>query len=156
MHNDEPTLVDLLGRQALIEEVGDAIARCTPPQVFGVHGDWGLGKTSFLYQVQWYLTGECPQQLGAEAKDTSKSTETTRGKYKESIRSVWFDAWRYQHEEAPVVALLQEMRAQLSWGHQMATTATRGVETAVRGALHSIEGITSVGQKTPFSGRDLR
>ena len=62
MHNDEPALLDTLERGTLIEEVGNAIARCTPPQVFGVHGDWGLGKTSFLHQVQWYLTGRCPQQ----------------------------------------------------------------------------------------------
>ena len=62
MHNDEPALLDTLERGSLIEEVGEAIARCTPPQVFGVHGDWGLGKTSFLHQVQWYLTGDCPQQ----------------------------------------------------------------------------------------------
>ena len=53
MHNDEPTLLDSLDRNALIHEVGDAIATCTPPQVFGVHGDWGMGKTSFLHQVQW-------------------------------------------------------------------------------------------------------
>ena len=39
MHNDEPTLLDALGREAIIREVGEAIACCTPPQVFGVHGD---------------------------------------------------------------------------------------------------------------------
>ena len=143
MHNDEPTLLDLLDRKQLIEEVGDAIAHCTPPQVFGVHGDWGLGKTSFLHQVQWYLTGECPQQSEEAIEETKDSNQISAGKYKETIRAVWFDAWRYQHEEAPVVALLQEMRAQLSWGHQIIDqVAKRGIETTVRGALHSIEGLT--------------
>ena len=52
MHNDEPALLDTLERGPLIREVGEAIAHCRPPQVFGVHGDWGLGKTSFLHQVQ--------------------------------------------------------------------------------------------------------
>ena len=53
LHNDEPTLLDALDREPLIREVGEAIAHCTPPQVFGVHGDWGLGKTSFLHHSPW-------------------------------------------------------------------------------------------------------
>ena len=140
MHNDEPTLLDLLDREPLIKEVGDAIADCIPPQVFGVHGDWGLGKTSFLHQVQWYLTGDCPQQSDEARKAVAGQID--KGKYEKSIRSVWFDAWRYQHEDAPVVALLQEMRAQLSWGHQITKATKRGVETSVRGALLSIEELT--------------
>ena len=72
MHNDEPTLLDALDRETLIREVGEAVATCGPPQVFGVHGDWGLGKTSFLHQVQWYLTGDCPQQPGAAVKEVNR------------------------------------------------------------------------------------
>ena len=142
MHNDEPTLLDSLDRRVLIEEVGDAIANCTLPQVFGVHGDWGLGKTSFLHQVQWYLTGDCPQQSEAATRNAEDIGEYVQGKHKETIRAVWFDAWRYQHEDAPVVALLQEMRAQLSWGHQVAGSMERGAEVAVRGALLSLEELT--------------
>jgi tRNA A37 threonylcarbamoyladenosine biosynthesis protein TsaE len=59
LHNDEPTLLDLLERRALLARVGDAVATCEPPYVFGIHGDWGAGKTSFLHQLQLYLTG-CP------------------------------------------------------------------------------------------------
>ena len=141
MHNDEPTLMDALDRKPLIKEVGEAIARCTPPQVFGIHGDWGLGKTSFLHQIQWYLTGECPQQSEDEIEKAGVH-QSDKGKYKKAVRTVWFDAWRYQHENAPVVALLQEMRAQLSWGHQVTTSANRSAEIAVRGALLSIEALT--------------
>ncbi len=54
--NDEPTLVDRLNRRGLVRDVGEVIATCQPPQVFGIHGDWGMGKTSFLHQVQLYLT----------------------------------------------------------------------------------------------------
>lgn len=62
VHNDQPTLVDLLDRAQLVQRVSDAVALCSPPQVFGVHGDWGMGKTSFLHQLHWNLAGECPQQ----------------------------------------------------------------------------------------------
>ena len=136
MHNDEPTLTDALDRGKLIEEVGKAVATCTPPQVFGVHGDWGIGKTSFLQQVQWHLTGTCPQLSEAAAMEPS-DTPFQKGKYRKAIRTIWFDAWRYQHEEVPVIALLQEMRAQLSHHRR-----SRMAGVAIRGALLSIEEVT--------------
>lgn len=143
MHNDEPALLDALDRGPLIKEVGDAIAHCTPPQVFGVHGDWGLGKTSFLHQVQWYLTGECPQQPETAIEDArEKTSERQYGQHKDPIRTVWFDAWRYQNEEAPVVALLHEMRAQLSWQSRVVGSISRDAEVLVRGALLSLEECT--------------
>ena len=152
MHNDEPALLDTLERGPLIEEVGEAIARCTPPQVFGVHGDWGLGKTSFLHQVQWYLTGDCPQQPESVTKDMKGRAGADRGErdasaqssgvHREVIQAVWFDAWRYQNEAAPVVALLHEMRAQLAWGSRVVRSTRRNTEVAVRGALLSIEDLT--------------
>lgn len=152
MHNDEPSLEDALERGPLIEEVGEAIARCTPPQVFGVHGDWGLGKTSFLQQVQWYLTGECPQQPESVTKgmdDKGKAAEAPGdaprqrgGVHCKEIRTIWFDAWRYQNETAPVVALLHEMRTQLSWRSRAAGLVPRAAEVLTRGALLSMEGLT--------------
>ena len=150
MHNDEPALLDALDRGSLIKEVGEAIARCTPPQVFGVHGDWGLGKTSFLHQVQWYLTGDCPQQpasvtdeLRKKANDTGADSPAQKcGVYKAVVQTVWFDAWRYQNEAAPVVALLHEMRTQLSWGSRALNAVDRGAKVAVRGALLSMEELT--------------
>ena len=140
MHNDEPTLLDALERGALIQEVGDAIARCKPPQVFGVHGDWGLGKTSFLHQVQWYLTGDCPQQPEEATKEAAE--RRPGGVHKATVRAVWFDAWRYQNEEAPVVALLHEMRTQLSWQKRTSRAASRTAEVVTRGALLSLEELT--------------
>ena len=142
MHNDEPVLEDALDRGALIREVGEAIASCTPPQVFGVHGDWGLGKTSFLHQVQWYLTGDCPQQPETVTEKAKEAETGGCGIHKDTVQAVWFDAWRYQNEAAPVVALLHEMRAQLSWGRQALRSAGRNMEVLVRGALLSMEDLT--------------
>ena len=170
MHNDEPVLLDALERGPLIAEVGEAIAGCKPPQVFGVHGDWGLGKTSFLHQVQWYLTGDCPQQPEsvtkdlkrrakeaaedaangngadegpAEVKDAEGGASTLRGGvYRDVVQAVWFDAWRYQNEPAPVVALLHEIRAQLAWGSRAGRSTARNTKVAVRGALLSMEELT--------------
>ena len=51
LHNDEPTLCDRLNRTDMVIRVGDDVAQCDPPTVFGVHGEWGSGKTSFLHQL---------------------------------------------------------------------------------------------------------
>ena len=149
LHNDEPALLDTLERVRLIEEVGEAVARSTPPQVFGVHGDWGLGKTSFLHQAQWYLTGECPQQpeaatSGMKRRARAEGAAATQrsGQHQAAVQAVWFDAWRYQNEEAPVVALLHEIRAQLSWRSRAAGATSRAAEVLTRGALLSLEELT--------------
>lgn len=139
LHNDEPTLNDQLDRVRLVQEVGDAIAKCSPPQVFGIHGDWGLGKTSFLHQIQLYLTGKCPQQPEVQVE---KANVIRKGVYDRNVQAVWFDAWRYQHEAVPIVALLHEMRSQLSWGQRRMRSAKRSREIAMRGALLSIEELT--------------
>ena len=139
LHNDEPTVLDTLDRSILIKEVGDAIAHCAPPQVFGIHGDWGLGKTSFLHQLQLYLTGQCPQQ---SRENVQVSNISPHGVYKKYITAVWFDAWRYQYEHAPIVALLQEMRSQLSWKNRVRSKTRRNTEVLIRGALLSMEEVT--------------
>ena len=138
MHNDEPTLSDALQRDDLVQEVGEAIANCDPPQVFGVHGDWGIGKTSFLHQVQWYLTGECPQL----SETATGEAPNERGKHRAAIVTVWFDAWRYQNEDPPVVALLHEMRTQLSWAGRARNSTSKNTKVLVRGALLSLEELT--------------
>ncbi len=135
MYNDEPTLRDRLRRDALIKEVGEAIATCTPPQVFGVHGDWGLGKTSFLHQVRYHLTGDNPQEL-----DTINAPR--KSGYGDRIQPVWFDAWHYHAEAVPVVALLQEMRAQLSSKALKGLAAKRLGEIAVKGTLLGLDELT--------------
>ena len=135
LHNDEPTLRDRLRREALIKEVGEAITTCKPPQVFGVHGDWGLGKTSFLHQVRYHLTGDNPQALATQ-------NAPNRLKAGGGIQSVWFDAWRYHAEAVPVVALLQEMRAQMSNTALQESAAKRLGEVAVRGVLLGLDEVT--------------
>lgn len=147
--NDEPTLEDELGRIPLVRDVARHVATCRPPQVFGLHGGWGSGKTSLLHQVHWHLTGECPQQ--AEAKDDKgkrrikerlKGRGLATGEYRENVAVVWFEAWRYQHEAVPIVALLHEIRSQLPWTARFKNNVKKLSEVTVRGALLSIEDLT--------------
>jgi len=136
VHNDEPTLNDQLGRTELIQRMAKTIAEADPPQVFGLHGDWGTGKTSALHQLHWHLVGECPQQEVEECEGLEK------GEYKESVTVVWFEAWRYQYEAVPIVALLQEIRTQLPWTAKALKESKKLMDVGIRGALLSLEHLT--------------
>lgn len=112
IHNDLPTLGDKLNWKHEIERMAGRVQHCPTPHVLGVHGDWGSGKTSFMRQMQYRLGGEMPAD-GAVAPERPGG-DPARAAAKKQVATVWFDAWRYQHEAVPVVALLQEMRRQLS------------------------------------------
>ncbi|RMH16210.1 MAG: hypothetical protein D6696_18695 [Acidobacteria bacterium] len=142
LHNDEPTLGDHLARGDLLRRVGEAVARCDPPQVFGVHGDWGSGKTSFLHRLHFYLTGDCPQQIEAERTRAENDPALTARRFRKQVTVVWFEAWRYQQERVPVVALLHEIRAQLPWHAKALAQTSKLAEVAIRGALLSLEDMT--------------
>jgi hypothetical protein len=173
---DEPTILfegaAFEGRRDVAEQLADAVALCDPPQVFGVHGDWGAGKTSFLHYLQLRLTGECPQNQEWDKWDKAKKDEW-RGRLKAPLAvSVWFEAWRYQAETAPVVALLHEMRAQLTWKkyflEKLANSLEVGGETAFRTALmafsdvtgkisaHAGIGVAKIGGEVGFGGPRLQ
>ena len=106
IHNDEPGLDkgDHFHQLPLVKTIADSIAiHALPPFVASLYGDWGQGKTSILEAVYTEITGEKPENF---------SRKTPPGAYR-NVRVIWFEAWRYQHDPTPVVALLNEIRKQL-------------------------------------------
>ena len=146
LHNDEPTLEDCLERTSLVKEIGDQIAQCTPPSVIGIHGDWGAGKTSFLHLLHLYLAGACPQAQ----KDKLPHTQRCERYWGKAWRAadhtavIWFEAWRYQYETAPIVALLHEIRSQLPLASSLFDKGKKLFEISVRSALMSVESLTKM------------
>ena len=103
--SDEAALVDLMDREVMVTRLADRIHDCTPPQVFGVHGDWGAGKTSFLHQLFLRLAGECPQNPAWTKDHPEQGVWTAKSKkYADRITTVWFEAWRYQREAEHAVS----------------------------------------------------
>ena len=98
-HNDKPTDDDGLMQQAFINSIAEIIKDCTPPKGIALNGYWGTGKTSALLQLYKALTGV---SLKEKIPETSP------------VIPIWFEAWRYQHEAMPIVALLHEIRAAFS------------------------------------------
>lgn len=143
LQNDEPALHDMLGRQNMVTSVGNEVAECGPPCVFGVHGEWGSGKTSFLHQLHWFLIGECPEQSDAQQEAAADLGNEIRKDYKKNLISVvWFEAWRYQYEKDPIIALLHEIRTQLPLYSKWLNEGRKLAEVAIRGALLSMEDLT--------------
>lgn len=142
LHPDVPVLVDRLERAELVQSIGQAAAHGQPPLVFGVHGDWGVGKTSLLHQLHYYLTGDCPQQTRDELAAVKDHMTLADDSTRRRIRCVWFEAWRYQNEAVPVVALLHEMRAQLAAYRKVFNRFQKTMSVTVRGALLSMEELT--------------
>ena len=99
--SDQPTLRDGLDRLGMVKGIAQQISGCAPPQTFGVHGDWGAGKTSLLRQLRYHLTGE------AEGATDDPLPGLLKAHYKQQVVTVWFEAWRFQNEPVPVVALLK-------------------------------------------------
>ncbi|QTA83067.1 KAP family P-loop domain-containing protein [Desulfonema limicola] len=109
IHNDNWTLDDLIGHKDHVKSVANTIEQCDPPYVLGIHGDWGAGKTSFLRKLHLYFAGEGCGYDGAKDNYTNLFGNKCTGK--PDIETIWFDAWHYQFETNPVVALLNEIRA---------------------------------------------
>ena len=167
------TAHDKLKRSQLSHRLMEAIQLASLPQVMGVEGDWGSGKTSLLQNLFWRIEKKVPRQT-ANGSPTgsvliSKSKPLTEKLWKkkfggaetehpreflddENVRAIWFEAWRYQHEPEPVIALLHEIRSQLlsgdKWeqrGRRLWVKMKEGAEVFVQGLFASTnEAISSI------------
>lgn len=110
VHPDHPTLHDRLEWNMELERLVKRLKTAPMPHVMGIYGDWGSGKTSFMRQLQWRLGGDMPDDGTLDLANAPTRTGLTT--LQKQYVTLWFDAWRYQNEAVPVVALLQEMRRQ--------------------------------------------
>lgn len=114
--NDEPTKEDRLGRSEYAKTFARIARTCGTPMVIGLYGRWGVGKTSLMELIRAEFDSD------------------------NSIQPVWFDAWRHQFDENPVMGLLHTLVADLGIEEEVKTklfTITRALgsgllKTAVR------------------------
>ncbi len=83
------TTADGLGFDAYAKVLSDVAVGTEGPFTVGVFGEWGTGKTSLLKMVHSRLAKE------------------------EGVATIWFNAWRYEGEEHPVVPLIATILAGL-------------------------------------------
>jgi hypothetical protein len=75
------------------------------PITIGIDAAWGMGKTSLMYMVRKRLD---PGSLPASGAGSESGAQTSFERY----RTVWFNAWKYDREEALWAALALEILAQ--------------------------------------------
>ena len=124
-HNDTAKADDAFQQEAFIKQVCELIKNCQPPKGIGINGYWGTGKTSSLMQIHKELTGAAPH-------DYENSTN-------QDIVPVWFEAWRYQSETVPIVALLQEIRAQIGIWQKLLNKSNKLANITVLGILGAFD-----------------
>lgn len=147
-HNDLPTLDDKLEWKDELDRLSQRIQSCDTPHVMGIHGDWGSGKTSFMRQLQSRLGGEMPDDASVSHREKCMPP-AERKKLQKKIITIWFDAWRYQNEPAPVVALLHEMRRQMAVLPAVKEKFKKLGEISLRYTLNSL---ADVGKAIGFEG----
>ena len=150
LHRDDFTVADQLNRRALVRSIAEVVAKDKPPQVFGLHGDWGSGKTSTLRAIRYQLTGE--DAFG------EKPADLDGGLHSGHVVTVWFEAWRYQNETAPVGALLQEMRRELSVPSRISAAAKMLGSVTVSALLDSVDKATKLigWESAPLTPQSIR
>lgn len=79
--SDKPTKDDLLNFKDYSELLADIVINSETPSTIGIFGDWGSGKTSLMLMVEDQL-----KNMG--------------------IKTIWFNAWKYDKEEALWRALI--------------------------------------------------
>ena len=73
---DEP-IIDAPDFDKYSQTISNIIANSAPRFTVGIYGGWGTGKTTIMQMIQKRLDV----------------------KFRNDIKTIWFDAWRYENEE---------------------------------------------------------
>lgn len=141
--SDSITLEDKLGRLELLKDVVEDIRKSETPRVIGIHGDWGAGKSSFLWQLEFALARKSLRDCsGPEQSAGEKIFDAVNLSSEPKLPVVWFEAWKHQHDEVPLVSLLHSIREQFSPGRKIWDFIKDESKVAVEVALTSIDEIS--------------
>ncbi len=126
-HNDSPTVDDGFDQSAFVKDIANVIKNCEPPKGIAINGYWGTGKTSCLMQLK--------KELG------------------DVVVPVWFEAWRYQYESTPVVALLHQIREKFSTMQNAIPKAKKIATVTFLGVLATLDETIKIASGGIFSSK---
>ncbi|KNC67245.1 KAP family P-loop NTPase fold protein [Pseudoalteromonas ardens] len=133
-HNDQPTHIpcDNLGTTGFVKNVTYDIKHSESPKTIAITGYWGSGKTSCLAAIFNELTGIAPNELQTGRQNQQKGSDCV---------GIWFEAWRYQHEASPIVALLHCIKNHFSTSSKFINSVGKLTNISVLGALTVFDGV---------------
>ncbi|MGI2178485.1 KAP family P-loop NTPase fold protein [Shewanella frigidimarina] len=154
--NDSPVLTDDFDiYTSFVENIVEDIRHSQAPKTIAVTGYWGSGKTSVLAQVYSSLLGESPSIF-------SNTADSNKNGINPNYHGVWFEAWRYQNEPQPIIALMHTMRQSFSQKRQLFDQVGKmlhvstiaglsifdgAIKTLSAGSISGLDKIQSVGEK---------
>lgn len=133
--NDSPVLTDDFGLYTtFVESIVEDIRHSQAPKTIAVTGYWGSGKTSILAQVYSKLLGENPPIF-------YNVTDNNRDGISPNYHGVWFEAWRYQHEPLPIIALMHTMRESFSRKRKLFNQVGKMLNVSTIAGLSIFDGV---------------
>jgi len=85
---------------ALARTISTIVKNSTPHFTIGIYGEWGTGKTTLMKAIEKKLVGN--EELQKEQK----------------ILPIWFNAWKYEHEDNPASIFLLRTIAYAMENHE--------------------------------------
>ncbi|GIU24868.1 KAP family NTPase [Shewanella schlegeliana] len=146
--NDSPVLIDDLDLYTtFVESIVEDIRHSQAPKTIAVTGYWGSGKTSVLAQIYTSLLGEHPPIF-------NKSTDGKKDTINKNYQGVWFEAWRYQHESQPIIALMHTMRQSFSQKRKLFDQTGKILNVSTVAGLSIFDGVIKTLSAGTVSGLD--
>lgn len=157
--------LDSLGLEETGRRLARLVLQCQPPYAIAVQGKWGSGKTSLMRYAMAALGGEPLAMTLKTSSEPRKElsepllsqwnahVEKAPGFLEEILRAqhgegwqdehakqirvvpIWFNPWQHQHAELPLIALLQELRAQFTALTKVQGWATKTLRNSVEAGI---------------------
>ncbi|MDY6839790.1 MAG: P-loop NTPase fold protein [Thermodesulfobacteriota bacterium] len=103
-----PSSADGLGFRMYARILSDVAVQTPGPFTVGVFGEWGTGKTSLMRLVQEHLAAN------------------------KNVITVWFNAWRYESEEQPIIPLVATIVREIERNSGFASKLVDGGKSLLR------------------------
>lgn len=146
--NDLPVLTDDFGLYTtFVEGIAEEIRQSQAPKTIAITGYWGSGKTSVLAQLYKQLFGENPPSIKGEAVPPPNDATP-------HYHGVWFEAWRYQHEPQPIIALMHTMRQSFSQKRKLFDQTGKILNVSAVAGLSVLDGAIKMLSGGMVSGLD--
>ncbi|MDR3052341.1 MAG: KAP family NTPase [Coriobacteriales bacterium] len=134
-HTDESGTLstELLERQGMANAIAKAIMEVEPPFTLGIYGGWGSGKTYFMKLIKQRLESPDDEEIPDDKE-----------KWNPKVIPVMFEAWQYQRDEHPEIAMLQCLRKELESLAKRLEMKKRVARTIFAGLDAAIKSITEI------------
>lgn len=136
---------DAFGRQELAKNVvKNILTKMETPNVLGIYGDWGTGKTTFLHYLQMVITGKQKDEKGEDQDiEGLKDFRTSQGSL-DKIEMVHFEPWKYEYAKDTdlLFALFEKIKKDLNIGDtSWAPVANAALKLSTDFIKHSLNSI---------------